>query len=256
MNLGISVDAKDAIEALGFIRGYYQQINHIQFYLEPNIDNYILRNVNSITQTFGTTFSYSFHSYEHINLCEPNTLIRKAWITTVKATIDLLENINGRFVNLHIGYFLSDSQNRYGLLNHVSDALEEICSYALNKNIDIHIENDFNYRGISRLGSSLEEIQFLLNLNKSNLKVCYDIGHANISFMSPYDYRKIINSIGSFHIHNNDGIIDMHLPIGAEGSIDLDIVYNELFNLEDIYFILENDITDYPLGLNYLLSRR
>ncbi len=254
MKLGISIDVKDAGKALNFIRRYHKLINHIQFYLEPNNDNYVLRNINSITQAYGRTFSYSFHAYEHLNLCEPNIMVRKAWVAAVKETIELLESINGSFVNLHIGYSLSETQSRYGLLEHVSEALKVICSYALSKNVDIHIENDFNCGGISRLGASLEEIQYLLNINTSNIKVCYDIGHANISFESPYDYRKILDSIGSFHIHNNDGIFDTHIPIGAGGNIDLDIVYKELSKINDVYFILENDFNDYPTGLNYLLS--
>ena len=89
--------------------------------------------------------------------------------------------------------------------------------------------------------------------------ICFDFGHANLQ---PYDIGDAIRMVGKrlrvTHVHDNDGILDQHLPIG-EGIIDWqkvsaalkDIDYDRELSLEMYYGGNEKFAAD-PVGyLNY-----
>ena len=124
--------------------------------------------------------------------------------------------------------------------------------YLQGTSVDINIENDFNTPELERLGSQMQDFDIILSRNYSKVKLCYDIGHANIAFSSAYKYRDYIDYIQSFHIHNNWKTSDDHNPFGKNGSINLEEVLADIFKYSNIYFILENDVEMSKHALNNL----
>ena len=252
MELGISVDAQDSIKAIPLLKQWSDMLRHVQFYLNANLSLEDEHGICAVVDSFGAHFSYSFHAYGYLNPAEENHLVRDAWIEVGKESIDLLSDIGGKFINFHIGYTLSSCYNREKMLNNALESITTLCEYAASKHINIHIENDYSSHQIQRLGDCIEDIQFFLHQRPENLYLCFDIGHANISFPSPQVYQGVLSAVQSFHIHTNNGAEDEHIPIGGPGTIDLVALYHHLRELPNIYGILENDLGNYSVGLEYI----
>ena len=97
---------------------------------------------------------------------------------------------------------------------------ELIADYCQQKNIILAIEN------IRRL----DYVEILLdNLPESSVKFCFDIGHANAFTHNLYSYNwdSLLKRLHCVHIHDNDGISDLHLIPGM-GNIKFDLVISKL----------------------------
>lgn len=255
MELGISIDAQESVQAISFLNQWSGILQHVQYYLNANLSSEDINSIRTVVDSFKTRFSYSFHAYGYLNPAEENNLARAAWIEAGKESIDFLSDIGGRFINFHIGYALSSHSNREEMLFNAFESITALCKYAIPKNISIHIENDYSSHHILRLGDRIDDLQYFLRRRPENLYLCFDVGHANISFSSPLVYKEMLSAVQSFHIHNNHGVEDEHVPIGGPGSIDLSALYCDLEDRPDIYGILENDFKDYSAGLRFINER-
>lgn len=253
MEIGISIDTDSIYKYYNTIYQNCDIIKHIQFYLNDEPIDMQRSKIIKFKEDFKfASFSYSIHSYGYINLCEPINRVRKSWIDVALETLLLVNDIQGVFANFHMGFSFSDKVPNDFMLGNLKDSIMELSKYATSKNIFIDLENDFNTNEIIRLGSNINDLNEIISWNLSNIKLCYDIGHANIAFDTPYEYRKYIESIQSFHIHNNFGDIDQHLAFGSAGDIQLNNVYEELSSFNKLYFILENDRELYDIALTNL----
>ena len=245
MILGISVDISDCRKIFPLIEKYGHIIKHIQIYLDNSPFDAMH---NTIAEIIDKRVSYSFHAYGDLNMADINQY------TTAIQTIDMISFFGGIFVNFHVGYYDSSKQSRDKALAQVVELTRKLCVYAHQKNVAVHMENDIcSNDGRERLGTILADWVPVCRIDMPNFFMCYDIGHANISFGNAYIYRQYISKIGSFHIHNNDGINDLHIPFGNSGTIQLDEVLMEL-RQSDKYVILENTFDGYNNALQYLCN--
>jgi len=252
MELGISIDAQESAKAIPFLNKWSDMLQHVQFYLNANLSPEDVHCICAVVDFFRTRFSYSFHAYGYLNPAEENHLARAAWIEAGKESISFLSDIGGKFINFHIGYTLSSRCSREKMLHDAFESITSLCEYAAFKHIDVHIENDYSSHLIQRLGDRVGDIQFFLRQRPRNLYLCFDVGHANISFPSPQVYHEMLGAVQSFHIHNNNGMEDEHAPIGRSGTVDMVTLYHHLRELPNIYGILENDFEDYSSGLEFI----
>ena len=90
------------------------------------------------------------------------------------------------------------------------------------------------------LSSTDKILSLLRDINHTNLKFCFDTGHANILGESLGEsVRKAGELLKIIHVHDNDGIHDAHLP-PYEGNIDwadfaeglYDVGFDGVFSLE------------------------
>lgn len=249
MIIGISIDISQLNECYDLITQNLDVINHIQIYLDDRPLYLQKEEILKFQKIFSSEhLTYSLHGYGYINLCENIVEIRKSWLDIACKTIFLAQETSCIFVNYHMGYTFTKSATRKMLLENLCESLEVLSKYAQESLIEINIENDFNTTEFQRLGSQVEDLDLIISRNYPHLKLCYDIGHANIAFACPYEYRKYIKFIQSLHIHNNWGNDDVHNPFGNSGSIDLDYVLTELIN-NDVFFILENELNMYNIAL-------
>lgn len=252
MRIGISVDIQELDKALIVITRWRTLINHIQIYFDCNSERSDDNHLRQFLHQLDADITCSFHSYGYLNLAEQNSTIREAMIRVATQTIDVLHQVKGLFVNFHLGYSLSTSTTKEKLLSIAKDSVFRLCSYAQQYGIEIHIENDINYGIGTTLGTSIEDLQTVLTGQPNNLRICYDIGHANLTMSSPYAYEMIKPNIGSVHIHNNNGINDEHLTINQGGSIDLLRVINDNELSQSAMLILENDLSQYNGAFQFL----
>lgn len=250
MLVGISIDSNQICQSYNLVGENLDVIKHIQFYL--NAESFTKqRNAIIDFQNYfcNAKLTYSIHAYGYINLCETIDIVRERWVDFAIQTIKLAYITSCKFVNYHMGYTFSKSINRKELLAKLYYSLIPMVKYAQKKSVDINLENDFNTVEVERLGSRIDDLEVIIDSGYPHTHICYDIGHANIAFSSPYEYRRYINYIQSFHIHNNYGVEDIHNPFGIKGTINLDEVLSDLFPYNNLYFILENDIDEYITAL-------
>lgn len=253
MEIGISIDTDLICKYYSLINQNLDIISHIQFYLNDEPIDTQRNKIIKFKKDFEfANFSYSIHSYGYINLCESINKVRKSWIDVALETLLLVNEIQGVFANFHMGFSFSDKVPRDFLLDNLKNSTKELSRYATLKNIFVNLENDFDTNEIFRLGSNVNDLNEIISWNLSNIKLCFDIGHANIAFDTPYEYRKYMESIQSFHIHNNFGDTDQHLAFGSVGNIQLNNVFEELSSFNKLYFILENDRDLYDIALTNL----
>lgn len=250
MVIGISIDIDQINACYELILQNIDIIGHIQFYLDDTpFENQkrLIRKIQKLLSTYKIT--YSLHSYGYINLSESIEDVRKSWISVACKTIKLAKETSCIFVNYHMGYTFSASCSREALLKNLCESLKVLSKYAIDSSVYVNVENDFDSLEVKRLGSQIGDLDTIIKCGYPNVKLCYDVGHANIAFSSPYIYRNYLNFIQSFHIHNNWKVSDLHIAYGMNGSINLKKILTELLNYNDIFFILENDINKYSIAL-------
>ena len=117
--------------------------------------------------------------------------------------------------------------------------LEQVCQYALERNVSIALEND----------RSIERMNFILELARAvdmpNIGICVDTGHANLGDLGA---GRAIRMAGSLllttHLQDNLGERDDHMPPGM-GNIDWPDVFQALAEI-DYKRTLMLELTDAP----------
>ncbi len=128
----------------------------------------------------------------------------------------------------------------------VKKTLQDLFEYAYKRDVLLCFENLQHEDNLKRI----LEIE-----NFRNIPVCYDLGHANIR-KSPIGCIDNKN-IRYFHIHDNDGIHDIHgLPFS--GTIDWADTVKMLANYREIPRILEvhGNITNHKCAEEYLFMAK
>lgn len=102
-----------------------------------------------------------------------------------------------------------------------TDSFKKLCKRAAKYNMDVCIEN---LRAREHLDWLFEKV------NEPNLKFVHDTGH-EVAFTKGTDHLKYFGKhLGFTHIHDNDGISDLHL-IPGKGVIDLKTVMSKYHKL-------------------------
>lgn len=118
----------------------------------------------------------------------------------------------------HINLNMEDNKEK--LLEYNLKYYRNLIPYAEEYNVKIAIENIPNC--VTETAKGLLEL--LNTLNNEAFTVCFDVGHANICGQSSADMiREIGKYIDCTHIHDNDGIHDLH-TLPYYGTIDWESV--------------------------------
>ena len=116
------------------------------------------------------------------------------------------------------------------------------------------------------LGSPQNILRFVKEINDDNFKICFDTGHATMfSSKSVGDHiRELGNYIKVFHIHDNNGWADLHLPpyFGVIDWVDFkkalkDIAFEGVFSLEvNVYSNMPKEEYEKFSKLKYSLAKK
>lgn len=112
---------------------------------------------------------------------------------------------------------------------------------------DLAYENDV-LLCIENLASACSQPEIMLELlgtiDRDNVGVCLDVGHANLTGVSLYDACvKFGSSLKCMHIHDNDGYRDLHqMPL--HGKVDWSALFD---GLEAIHYVGDFTLEVHPV---------
>jgi sugar phosphate isomerase/epimerase len=210
-----------------------KQFKHWEIFAEAE---HHLREVEGLFMTMKEAYdiSYSIHApISDINIASLNERIREDSVIEMLATLESAMNLDIRTVTVHPGLTsmsvpymeeksIMKAKKSMGSLDRLSDEY----------GVTVAIENMPSFPFM--LGRTVDEMKQLLD--GTNLKMCFDIGHANTvgqidEFISEFKDRFV-----NIHIHDNHGEMDEHLTLG-EGNIDFPKVLKSLSGYKGNYII-------------------
>lgn len=200
-------------------------------------DNHVrlLEILNSYDMDFG------IHSpVWNVNITAESSHIRKASIQAYKDSIVFASKAKANHLVLHPGFVDTKVFSKELAKKRSIEAINELDSFNKDYGVTLLIENvGNNSTGIF----TEEEYIDLINILPENIKFILDTGHANITnWDMPNIIGKMKDRLKAFHLNDNDGIGDIHLPMG-EGTIDWKILFDSIKRSEYNYdLILEYNI--------------
>jgi len=167
--------------------------------------------------------SYDFKYFVHApnidtNLASVNPLIRRVFKKTILKAVIFAAELDAVLLVSHVGRLSRDYPRKLvrKAMKNSTDSLRKINQLSNDRGIIFTIENDHKSNDYVLAGYP-EQINFLIE--NVGCKLTFDIGHAN-TIGKIEDFTKLLDKfIVNVHLHDNDGKVDEHLPIG-KGSID------------------------------------
>ena len=148
------------------------------------------------------------HAAWYLPLGSPMEGLRRKAVQIVQGYFTLLEKLNCRYLTVHANWPSDLFTAEEGILFQV-ESLTQLTETARNFGIRILYEPLEGRRDtLKNLARILKQVQDLL--------IHVDIGHAHIRGIQPAQYFKAFpGRIAHMHLHDNNGLADLHLPLGA-----------------------------------------
>jgi sugar phosphate isomerase/epimerase len=144
-----------------------------------------------------------------VNIAELEPLRRRDSVDEIKRALEVAEEIPCRYAIQHIG--VGREQAASAKLDAACRSLEELNAFARDRGVEILIENIPN-----ELSSAAGLLRFVESTGLGN-GFCFDTGHAHIMEGVEAAFHTMRHRIRSTHVHDNDGVNDIHLfPYLAE----------------------------------------
>jgi len=208
-----------------------------------------LREIAKVTAEEGNMdfLLHEIGKYSAANLSYANREDAKEILEGLKETIEYASKGGFRVLTIHPALY-NPRKPRYAY-SHVAEkylgpdeawvvsvkGIRELARYAERMGVILGLENmpfslyeDGEVLEAPHFGRTKREfMDFLLNVEMNNLRMTYDVGHAN-TICQPADYVKgIVNLIAHIHIHDNDGRYDQHAPLGV-GTVNFQLLFKIL----------------------------
>lgn len=209
----------------------------IELFIEPLLQDYEL-NIEKFLNKLNNK-NLSFHCpYRLVNEASPE--YSDLWEKTLKAfkyTVNLCIKYNCKYMVVHTNESVTDRDKAEKFARKNLDTIINLIS---NNNIIAAVENvGIGFNSIFTIDKYIELFD-----KYDNIKSLVDLGHA---FVNSWDIEKLIYSLKdkiiAYHVHDNDGLSDLHLPIG-EGKFN----WNEFFNLYKKYTPEAGLVLEYKIG--------
>ncbi|MHB9092655.1 MAG: sugar phosphate isomerase/epimerase family protein, partial [Chloroflexota bacterium] len=174
--------------------------------------------------------AYCLHSASFVNTAEIMPRVREAAVQHLIDYVRVAAKLGAEHLVVHCGYHFSLYMDTVyeSLLRTFRAAVEEaerLRMPLLIENMNVLPEE----AEIRYLGVTVEELRFVFaNIDSPYLGLALDIGHCNLlpggigPFIEAFGHR-----IRGAHLHDNDGRVDHHLPLGA-GTVDWPVVLANL----------------------------
>jgi sugar phosphate isomerase/epimerase len=137
-------------------------------------------------------------------------------IDDLKACIDWLAAAGGKYLVVHPGG-LSDPEEWTGRRMALSRGLLQLADHARGTDVVVCVEN--MPPGVYPGSRMAELAELLRELDRSNLALALDTGHANLTASPAEETRAAGSLLATTHVHDNNGRQDSHEPPG-KGTID------------------------------------
>ena len=218
---------EDVLEGVSKVFSHWEIVSEASHHL-PDIATAL----ESLKDSYNLT--YSLHApFNDINIASLNEAVRETSVIELIRVMNIAAELNIRAVTFHPGLYsmvVSDMEEKSILA--AKRSLRTIDRMAKECGVRMCIENMPGFKFF--LGQTAEQLADLVE--GTELPVCFDIGHANITGQIDAMMDKFEGRIFNVHIHDNDGKQDQHLTIG-DGSIDFDHVVKRLSRYGGRYVI-------------------
>ncbi len=168
----------------------------------------------------------SFHTPYSLNLADFLPEIRTAAVRYAERLLQVANDLGAEWVTVHPGYGLGIPTLewvRAKAMDELKRSLDRLIPIAERLNVPLALENlvpVFPESEVVFLLDSAEELKRLLNEYPSPaLKVCIDVGHAEVSEGFHAFWAVAKERCVALHMHDNNSHIDLHLVPG-NGNID------------------------------------
>ncbi|MBW2038915.1 MAG: sugar phosphate isomerase/epimerase [Deltaproteobacteria bacterium] len=158
-----------------------------------------------------------------INLASLNPLIRRASIRQTVESIRFAAKIGAKIVIIHPGRLPKDYPPAYLKNSRINllTSLNVMARMAGRMGVMLAIENSPRGRAHRLVANPQEHLYILKRLGSPHLGALLDLGHAHTWGLDLREYiRSLAEYILLFHLHDNRGGVDEHLPLG-KGNLDL-----------------------------------
>ncbi len=166
--------------------------------------------------------SLSLHAPYSIDLPSRMPLARRSNIAYLKKSIGLAHELQADHITLHIGRvrgFPIYPWMRQETLVSVVKILRKLEPVCHKYGIPLALENASTATGTAEaasLGDNVDDFLFIFEkVDSEFLKLCLDVGHANTNAGAVAYVDVLADWIFAIHCHDNEGIKDDHLDIGA-----------------------------------------
>ena len=203
----IICDLRNIFEISKFCESNNFDVNIDQF----SVPDFLEKSPNAIDehqQIYKNVNIYSIHGSKYdLNIGSRDSLIREVTLKRYESTYEISEKLKCKNIIFHNGYVPGTTSHS----SWVKRAKVFWNKFLRNKprEVNFYIENLVEHNPDII-------IDVVNSVNSKNLKVCFDIGHANIfSKVEIITWIEKMNSnIGFVHLHNNFGIKDVHFGLG------------------------------------------
>jgi sugar phosphate isomerase/epimerase len=168
--------------------------------------------VHSIHAPSNRDFSPTRDSAAPLSICDLERSRRLEAVDEIKRALDLAEVLPFRFLVQHLGSSRDDADPRR--FDAAFNSLEHLNVFAKQRGVTIALENT-----PGELATPANLIQFIADTRLTNLRLCFDAGHAHLAGGVLPDFETMRDLVVSAHIHDNHGEKDEHL-VPYEGTID------------------------------------
>jgi sugar phosphate isomerase/epimerase len=168
--------------------------------------------VRSIHAPSNRDFNPSRDSAAPLSICDLERSRRLEAVDEIKRALDLAEVLPFRFLIQHLGSSRDDADPRR--FDAAFNSLEHLNVFAKQRGVTIALENT-----PGELATPANLTQFIADTRLTNLRLCFDAGHAHLAGGVLPGFDTMRDLVVSAHIHDNHGEKDEHLP-PYEGTID------------------------------------
>jgi len=178
--------------------------------------------------------TYSIHApITDVNIAALNDGIREASVKDMIKTMECANLMEIDVITVHPGiYSMVISDVKKESITHAKRSLKVMEKAADDFGVTLAVENMPSF--MIMMGQTPDELSHLID--GTDLKICFDIGHANTLGCIDEFIDRFSGRIVNIHIHDNFGDNDSHMTIG-DGNIDFTKVLPKLKGYKGNYII-------------------
>lgn len=157
-------------------------------------------------------FNPMHESSAPLSICDPERVRRLEAVDEIKRALDVAEYLPFRYLVQHIGGSRDTADARR--FDAAFSSLEHLHIFAKERGVTLALENT-----PGELATPAHLRQFIIDTRLTDLRLCFDIGHAHIGDGVMASLEPMRDFLVTSHIHDNHGLKDEHL-LPYEGSIE------------------------------------
>jgi sugar phosphate isomerase/epimerase len=157
-------------------------------------------------------FNPMHESSAPLSICDPERVRRLEAVDEIKRALDVAEFIPFPYLVQHVGSSRDTADARR--FDAAFSSIEHLHVFAKERGVTLALENT-----PGELATPAHLRQFIIDTRLTDLRLCFDIGHAHIGDGVLASLEPMREFLATAHIHDNHGLKDEHL-LPYEGTIE------------------------------------